>query len=161
MVARVKPSLGPVSLRSGLLFTQRGAAVNIGAGSGEVQYTGNYVELPLLVHARGPSFGIVTPYVQAGGYGALKFFERQSTGGDGIRIPVDTDASFFKRTDAGLLAGVGTELRFGDRPLGLTVRYAHGLVDVAQTFAEPVFPEAPFPSSAQTRTWTLSVVLGL
>jgi hypothetical protein len=161
VTARVEPPAGPVSLRSGLFFSQKGTAVDIADGGGEVQYSGNYVQLPLVLHAQGPSIRIVTPYLQAGGFGAVKIFERQSTGGDGLRIPVDTDESFFQRTDAGLLLGVGAELLLGERPLGVTLRHARGLVDVAQDFDDPVFENAPFPSTAETRTWTLSVELGL
>mgnify|MGYP006271561635 CR=1 FL=1 len=160
VTARIEREGAPLSLRSGLLFAQKGTAVE-GAEGGELQYGANYLHLPVVLHAQGPSISIVTPYVQAGGFGSLKIFERQSAGGDGIRVPIETDESFFQRTDAGLMVGVGAELLLGERPLGVTIRYAHGLVDVAQDIGEQVFPDTPFPSPAQTRVWTVGLELGL
>lgn len=157
---RLTPPKGPVALQSEVLFAQKGTAIDANPG-GELRYGANYIQLPLLLHAVGPSIRIVTPYVQAGGFGAVKIFERQSTGGDGLRVPIETNTSFYRRFDTGLVASIGAEIAIRDQPLHLTVRHTRGFVDVADDVGTQPIPDAPFPASGQTRVWTLRLELGL
>ncbi len=152
---------GPVSVQPELLFTQKGGAVDTREGSGEVRYGANYIELPVAVRLEGPRLQAVRPHLLAGGFGGLKIFERQTAGGGEIRFPIDTETSFFQRTNAGVLVGLGATLSFGEGRLGLEVRYARGLVDVGQDLGTQDFPLAPFPRDARTETWLFLVRFGL
>lgn len=153
-------SVGPVSVRPELLLSQKGGSIETAQGG--LQYSAGYIEVPLLLRADAPTVGPVTPYGMAGGFGAIKVFERQQPSEGNLNIGIDTGASFFGRYDTGLLAGAGFRLGLGTRPLTLVVRRSWGLIDVAQPPADQPFREvAPFPSSARTRTWTLLVRLGL
>ncbi|MFB6247174.1 MAG: porin family protein [Salinibacter sp.] len=142
---------GPLSLEPQLLLSQKGTTVQGGGGS--IRYGAGYLNLPLLLRVDGPSLGAVSPYGMLGGFGGVKLFEQQRAGGD-LGFPLNVGASFFRRTDAGLTAGVG-----GTIPLA--VRYEHGLVDVARSVDEQPYAQAPFPSSAQTRTWAIMLRLGI
>lgn len=163
IVARVWEH-GPVSLRPELLLSQKGAVLDADQSPG-IQYGAGYIELPVLLNAEVPSLGPVTPYGLAGGFGGIKVFERQQPSESDVNISFDTGASFFRRFDAGLVAGVGGHLQFGGQRLNLVVRRSWGLVDVAgppNTLEDPIFSESPaFPESATTRTWTFLLRLGI
>jgi len=152
---------GPVSVQPELLFTQKGGAVATREGSGEVRYGANYIELPVAVRIEGPQIRMVQPHLLGGGFGGIKLFERQTAGGGEIRFPIDTETSFFQRTNAGVLVGLGATLSVGEGRLGLEVRYARGLVDVGQDLDAQDFPLAPFPRDARTETWLFLVRFGL
>jgi len=153
---------GPVSLQPELLFVQKGAAVGLRNGDGEVRYTGNYIELPLTLHVNGPRIGPVRPHLALGGYGSVKIFERQSAGGGEISFPLESDVSFYNRTDAGVHAGLGARFTAGGGGrLGIELRYSRGLVDVTQELSSQPFSEAPFPADGQTETWMLFIRFGL
>ena len=152
---------GPVSLQPELLFAQKGGAVATTEGDGEVRYGANYVDLPVAVRVDGPRIRMARPYLLAGGFGGVKIFERQTAGGGEIRFPIETETSFFHRFNAGFLAGVGARLTLGEGHLGVEVRYARGLVDVAQNLNEQAFDLAPFPRTAETKTWLFLVRFGL
>lgn len=155
---------GPVSLRPELLLSQKGAVLDSDQSTG-IQYGAGYIEVPVLLNAEAPSLGPVTPYGLAGGFGGVKVFEGQQPSESEINISFDTGASFFRRFDAGVVAGVGGHLQFGEQRLNLVVRRSWGLVDVANppsTIEDPIFSESPpFPSSATTRTWTFLLRLGI
>lgn len=155
---------GPVSLRPELLLSQKGAVLDSDSGPG-IQYGAGYIELPVLLNAEAPSLGPVTPYGLAGGFGGAKVFERQQPSGTDVNIAFDTGASFFRRFDAGVVAGIGGHIRVGEQRLNLLVRHSWGLVDVASppnSLDDPLFSDTPpFPSSATTRTWSLLLRLGL
>ena len=51
---------GPLSAQGERLFNQKGATVE--ANGDAIQYGVSYVDLPLLLHAQGPSLGLVTLY---------------------------------------------------------------------------------------------------
>ena len=163
IVARVWEH-GPVSLRPELLLSQKGTVLDTDQSTG-IQYGAGYIELPVLLNAEAPSLGPVTTYGLAGGFGGLKVFERQQPSESEINVSFDTDASFFRRFDAGVVAGVGGHVQFGEQRLNLVVRRSWGLVDVADppnTIEDPIFSESPpFPSSATTRTWTFLLRLGI
>lgn len=155
---------GPLSLRPELLLSQKGAVLDSEQATG-IEYGAGYLELPVLLHAEAPTLGPVTPYGLAGGFGGLKMFERQQPSESDINISFDTDASFFRRFDAGVAAGLGGHIRFGGQRLNLVVRHSWGLVDVADppdSLSDPIFSDTPpFPSSATTRAWSLLLRLGL
>jgi hypothetical protein len=163
IVARVWER-GPVSLRPELLLSQKGAVLDADQSTG-IQYGAGYIELPVLLNAEAPSLGPVTPYGLAGGFGGIKVFERQQPSESEINVSFDTGASFFRRFDAGLVAGVGGHIQFGEQRLNLVVRRSWGLVEVADpptTLESPIFSESPaFPESATTRTWTFLLRLGI
>jgi len=149
---------GPVSIQSELLLNQKGVEIEAGNG-GSIKYGVGYLELPLLVHLKAPSVRSVTVHGEAGGFGAVELFERQ-TPGDNLNISVDSATSFFRRYNAGVVAGAGATLPIRDRRLNLTVRRAWGLTDVAQEVADQPFPDAAFPADGETRTWSLLLRLG-
>ena len=150
--------IGPLSTQAELLLNQKGGTIS--EGNGAVRYGASYVELPLQLRAEAPSIGAVTLSGTAGGYGAVKVFERQRAGED-LSFPLRTSTSFFRRVDAGWMAGIGATIDLNTRRLNLTVRYAHGLTDVARNIEEQPFPDAPFPDAAKTRTWSLLLRFGL
>jgi hypothetical protein len=153
------PLWGPAALQSKLLLNQKGTVVK--GGGGGIRYGAGYLDLPVLLRLDGPSLGGVTPYVVGGGFGGVKVFERQRAGGE-LRFTLNSETSFFRRTNAGLTAGAGGTLPIGgDRRLNLSLHYAHGLVDVARSVDEQPYDEAPFPATAQTRTWSVRLRFGL
>lgn len=151
---------GPLSLQSQLLLNQKGAQV--GGEDGSIRYGVGYIDVPLLVRVELPSLGPVTPHGLAGGFGGVKIFEQQRAGGDlSLSLP-DTGTSFFRRTNGGIMGGVSGVVRFGNgRRLNLAVRYEHGLVNVARSVTEQPYDSAPFPSTAQTRTWSIMLQFGV
>lgn len=157
---------GPLSVQSQLLLNQKGAVVN--GDTEAIRYGASYVDLPVLLRLEAPSLGRVTPFLVAGAFGGVKVFERQRGGSSGRSLPLNTNTSFFKRTNAGLTAGVaGTLEMSGDRRINLAVRYGHGLTDVARSIDDQPFtdsdgrPIAPFPDEAHTRTVSVMVRLGI
>ena len=155
---------GPVSLQPELLLAQKGATVDSEDGPG-IQYGAGYIELPVLLNVEAPSLGPVTPYGLAGGFGGVKVFERQQPDESDLNVSFDTGESFFRRFDAGVVAGLGGHIRFGEQRLNLVVRRSWGLMNVADPpdpLDDPFFSDgASFPSSAQTRTWSLLLRLGI
>jgi hypothetical protein len=153
-----QPLFGPVSIQPELLLNQKGAEIE-SEGGGSIEYGVGYLELPVLIHLEAPSVRSVTVHGEAGGFGAVKLFERQ-TPGENRTVSFDADASFFRRYNAGVVAGVGATLPIREQRLNLTVRRAWGLMDVAQDVADQPFPEAAFPADGETRTWSLLLRLG-
>lgn len=154
------PVTDPLSIQSQLLLNQKGAEV--GGEGGSIRYGAGYIDVPLLVRVELPSFGPVTPHGLAGGFGGVKIFEQQRAGGElSLSLP-DTGTSFFRRTNGGLTGGVSGVISLGDgRRLNLAVRYEHGLVDVARSVPEQPYESVPFPSTAQTRTWSIMLKFGV
>jgi hypothetical protein len=150
---------GPLSLEPQLLLSQKGTTVQGARGS--IRYGAGYLNLPVLLRVDGPSLGAVSPYGVVGGFGGVKLFEQQRAGGD-LGFPLDAGTSFFRRTDGGLTAGLGGTIPLGgERRLNLALRYEHGVVDVAQSVDEQPYQQAPFPVSAETRTWAIMLRLGI
>lgn len=149
-----QPLYGPLSLQSGLLLDQKGVRIEA-EGGGAIDYGAGYFEIPLLVHLEAPPVRSITLHGEAGGFGAVKLIERQSPGGGDVNVSLRTGESFYRRIDAGLVAGVGTTIPIRGQQLNLTVRRTWGLRDVAQNVADQPFSEAPFPSDGETRTWAL------
>ena len=154
-----QPLAGPLSAQAELLLNQKGARVD-GAEGGALDYGAGYLELPLLLHVCAPSVKSFVLHGEAGGFGAVKIFERQTPGGGGVNVSFDQGTSFYRRTDAGVMAGVGAALPIGSSRLNLTVRRAWGLRDVARNVANQPFSEAPFPRNGETRTWSLLLRVG-
>jgi hypothetical protein len=150
---------GPLSVQSELLLDQKGVRIEAEDG-GAIDYGAGYFEIPLLVHLETPPVQSIRLHGEAGGFGAVKLFERQSPGGGDVNVSLRTGESFYRRIDAGLVAGVGTTLPIRGQRLNLTVRRTWGLRDVAQNVADQPFPEALFPSEGDTRTWALLLRLG-
>lgn len=151
--------VGPFSVQPQLLLSQKGATVEGGGGS--IRYGAGYLDLPLLLRVDGPTLGSVALYGLGGGVGGVKVFEQQRAGGD-LSFPLDSGTSFFRRTNAGVAGGVGGHFSMGDdRRLHLVLQYEHGLVDVARSVEEQPYEQAPFPSSAETRTWSIMLRLGV
>lgn len=151
--------VGPIGLESQLLLSQKGTTVEGGGGS--IRYGAVYLNLPVLLRIDGPSIGGVSLYGVGGGFGGVKIFEQQRGGGE-FSFPLNADASFFRRVDAGPTAGIGGTVPLGgERRLNLALRYEHGVVDVAESIDEQPYDQAPFPSSAETRTWSIMLRLGL
>ena len=153
-----QPLLGPVSIQPELLLNQKGTGIESESG-GSIEYGAAYLELPLLIHLEAPAVRSVVVHGEAGGFGAVKLFERQTPGGD-LNISFDTATSFYRRYNAGVVAGIGATLPIGEQRLNLTVRRAWGLMDVAREVEDQPFPEAAFPSEGETRTWSLLLRLG-
>lgn len=151
---------GSAALQSELLLSQKGVAVLAEEG-GSIRYGAGYLDLPLLIHVTGPTVQGVTVHGEAGGFGALKIFEQQRPGGGGLNLALSTETTFFKRFDAGGVAGLGATFQLGDRRFNLTARYARGMVDVAREVNDQPFTEAPFPDEARTQTWSLLLRMGL
>jgi len=154
-----QPVYGPVSAQAELLLNQKGTGVE-GTEEGSINYGAGYLELPLLLHLQAPSVRSVGLHGEVGGFGGVKIFERQTPGGD-LNVSFDTGASFFRRFDAGVIAGVGATLALGGQRLNLTVRRAWGLRDVSRDRTDQPFSEAPFPAEGKTRAWALLLRLGL
>ena len=153
-----QPLYGPVSAQAELLLSQKGTRVDREQG-GAIDYGAGYLKLPLLLHLQTPSFQSVVVHGEAGGFGAVKLFERQTPGGD-VNVPIPGDRSFYRRLDAGVVAGVGAALPIGGQRLNLTVRRVWGLRDAARDGTDQAFPEAPFPEEGETRAWSLMLRLG-
>ncbi|MCS3702597.1 outer membrane beta-barrel protein [Salinibacter ruber] len=154
-----QPLYGPVSAQAELLISQKGTRVDREEG-GAIDYGAGYLKLPLLLHLEAPSVRSVVVHGEAGGFGAVKLFERQTPGGD-VNLPFDTGRSFYRRLDAGVVAGVGAALPIGGQRLNLTVRRVWGLRDAARDVTDQPFPEASFPAEGKTRAWSLMLRLGL
>jgi hypothetical protein len=152
---------GPLSVQPQLLFSQKGTIVQ-GQQGASIRYGAGYVDLPVLLRFQLPTLGPVTPYGLAGGFGGVKMFEQQRAGGDfSLSLP-DRGVTFFRRTNAGVTGGLGGTVTFGrDRRLNLAVRYEHGMVDVARSVEEQPYQAAPFPSTAETRTWAIMLRFGM
>lgn len=159
IVARM-PIAGPLSVQSLLLLNQKGAVVQ--GDRGGIRYGAGYIDLPLLLRVKLPTIGPVTPYGLGGGFGGIKIFERERAGGD-LSLPLpDTGTSFFRRTNGGLSAGVSGVISVGPtRQLTVVIRYEHGLVDVAQSIDDQPYERAPFPPTAETRTWSIMLQFGV
>ena len=155
------PISGPLSVQPQLLLSQKGTLVQSQQG-GSIRYGAGYIDLPVLLRFQLPMLGPVTPYGLAGGVGGIKIFEQQRAGGD-FSLPLPNDgASFFRRTNAGLTGGLGGTFKFGrDRRINLAVRYEHGMVDVARSIDRQPYEQAPFPTTAETRTWSIMLRLGV
>lgn len=150
---------GPFSLESQLLLSQKGAVLE--DADDRIRYGAGYLDLPIQIRIDGPSLGGVAPYIAGGGFGGLKIFEQQRAGGE-IRFPLDTDRSFFRRTNAGLSGSLGGSFPiWGGRRLRLSVHYEHGLKNVARAADDQPRADAPFPTTAETRTWSIRVRFGL
>lgn len=154
-----QPVYGAISLQSEVLLNQKGAEVDSEVGGG-IEYGAVYVEVPLLIHVTMPPVRSITVHGEAGGFGAVKFLERQTPGTGNLNFSLRAETSFFRRVDAGLVAGLGATVPIRDRGLNFTVRHAWGLVDVARDVAEQPFPEAPFPAQGESRTWSLLLRFG-
>ena len=150
---------GPVSLQPELLVSPKGTEVSAPEG-GDVRFSATYVEVPVMLRADLPPIrGTVTPFVQGGGYAAVKMFEQQSVGGLSGQLPLDFDQSFYRRFDGGLTAGIGAAV---DR-LAVTARYSYGLVETVQDDIGPTFEDNPDqrpPEDGSSAVWTLSVSFG-
>jgi hypothetical protein len=153
-----QPVFGPLSVQSELLLNQKGAEIERESG-GSIEYGVGYLELPVLLHLKVPALPSVAFHGEAGGFGAVKLFERQ-TPGENLNISFDTATSFFERYDAGVVAGLGATLSIRERRLNLTVRRSWGLVDIARDVEDQPFSEARFPADGETRTWSLLLRLG-
>lgn len=149
---------GPASIQAELLLNQKGARISAEQG-GAIDYGAGYLELPLLVHLTAPSMRWVTLYGEAGGFGGVKIFERQ-TPGENLNVPFETGVSFYRRINAGVLAGVGARIQIQGQNFNLIVRRTWGLRDIARDVESQPFPEAPFPEEGRTRTWSLLLRLG-
>ncbi|MFB6274131.1 MAG: porin family protein [Salinibacter sp.] len=154
-----QPLAGPMSLQSELLLNQKGAEIREENGGGSIEYSAGYLELPVLVHVQAPSFASVTVYGEAGGYGGVKLFERQ-TPGDNVDVSFNTGPSFFHRFNAGAIAGIGATVSLRGRSLNLTVRRTWGIPDVARDVDDQPFTDVTFPDEGRTRTWSLLLRLG-
>ncbi|WP_103028071.1 porin family protein [Salinibacter altiplanensis] len=150
---------GPVSVQAELLLSQNGGRVDSDRG-GAIDYEVGYLKLPLLLHLQTPTIQSIALHGEAGGFGAVKVFERQTPGDGDVSASFDTGQSFYRRLDAGGIAGVGATVPIGARRLNLTVRRVWGLRDVAQGGIDQQFSDAPFPEEAETRAWSLVVRLG-
>ena len=153
-----QPLAGPVALQSELLLGQKGASIEGEEGS-SIEYSAGYLELPVLLHLEAPSVASVTLYGEAGGYGALKIFERQTPEGN-LNVSFNSGTSFFHRYNAGILAGLGATVSISGQTLNFTVRREWGLPDVARNVDAQFFSGAEFPDEGRTRTWSLLVRLG-
>lgn len=154
-----KPLYGPLSVQSELLLNQRGVRINAEDG-GAIDYGAGYFEIPLLVHLETPSVQSFRLHGEAGGFGAVKLFERQTPGGGDLNTGLRTGVSFYRRTNAGVVAGLGATIPIRNQRLNLTVRRTWGLRNVGQNVDSQPFPEAPFPADGETRTWAFLLRLG-
>lgn len=154
--------VGALSVEGQLRLAQKGAVVR--EDTDAIRYGVTYVDLPLLLRVEGPSLGSVTLYGRAGGFGGVKVFETQRAGSRGLSLPLEdlgTDASVFRRTNAGVRGGLGAKIAIGrGRRLNLAAQYSHGLIDVAQSIDDHPF-SVPFPSEAYTRTVSIMLRFGL
>lgn len=155
-----QPVAGPLSLQSELLLNQKGVEVESDE-EGAIDYGVGYLELPLLIHLKTPSLQSVTVHGEAGGFGAVKLFERQTPGGGGLNVPIRTGVSFYRRINAGIVAGVGATVPIRGQRLNVTVRRAWGLRNVARDVPNQPFSEAPFPPEGKTRTWSFLLRFGI
>jgi hypothetical protein len=151
---------GPLGLQAEFGLAQRGTDVE--NDEGELRYGATYLELPVMLRVEAPSLGPVAPHAVAGGYGGVKVLERQSFGGLGANVSINTDESFFRRLDAGALVGLGAAVSTGTGEIEATVRYGHGLVNVARDLSAGTQPlPVGFPVDGQTRAWSIVFQFGL
>lgn len=127
--------LGPLAVRSELLFSQKGTKFD--TGDGELTLKANYLELPVLVVGQLPFLRSYTPHLLAGPALSLKLFERQGAPG----FSVDTEETAFERTDVGAMVGAGASIG-GPGALQVEVRYILGLRDVTQNVTTDPLDEA-------------------
>ena len=152
---------GPLGARGEALFSQKG--VKVDAEDGALNYEAAYIEVPLLLTVRLPFLQAYGAHVAAGPAVALKIFERQAATGDNVNISLDTNQSFYERTDASIVVGLGANIGAGPGALGLQLRYMRGLTDVAQDLApdEQPFPNSAFPGDGQHGVIALMLSFGL
>ncbi len=155
-----QPLFGPVSIQAELLLNQKGVEIDSEEG-GAIDYGAGYLELPLLIHGKTPPVQSITVHGEAGGFGAIKLFERQTPGEGDLNVPLRTGVSFYRWINTGVVAGMGATVPVLDQQLHFTVRRTWGLKDVARDVSEQPFPQASFPAQGKTRTWSLLVRFGL
>lgn len=155
-----QPLFGPVSVQSELLLNQKGVEIDSEEG-GAIDYGAGYLELPLLLRGRTPPVQSITVHGEAGGFGAVKLFERQTPGEGDLNIPLRTGVSFYRRINAGVVAGMGATVPLLNQRFHFTVRRTWGLRDVARDVSQQPFPQAAFPAPGETRTWSLLLRFGL
>ena len=143
----------PLSVRSELLFSQKGAKVN--TQNGELTLKANYLELPVLVVGQLPFARSYTPHLLAGPAWSLKLYERQGAPG----FSVNTDETVFERTDLGMMIGAGASLG-GPGALQVEVRYILGLRDITQTVTMDPLAEA-IPADGTNGVWSLVARFGI
>ena len=152
-----QPLLGSVSIQPELLLNQKGAEIRAEEDGG-IEYGAGYLELPLLLHLKAPAVRSVVVHGEAGGFGGIKLFERQTP--DDLDVAFNTGISFFRRTNAGIIAGIGATIPIRDRRLRFTARRAWGLRNVARNVEDQPF-EVAFPARGETRTWSVLLRFGL
>lgn len=152
-----QPLFGPVSIQPELLLNQKGAEIRAEKGGG-IEFGAGYLELPLLLHLKAPAVQSVVVHGEAGGFGAVKLFERQTP--DNLNTSFDAGTSFFRRTNAGIVAGIGATIPIRGQRLNLTARRTWGLRDVARDVEDQPF-EVAFPAMGETRAWSFLLRFGL
>ena len=151
---------GPIGVRGELLFSQKG--VKVAAEDGDINYEAAYLEVPLLLSVQLPVLQSYGAHVMAGPAFALKIFERQAATGDNVNVGLNTDQTFYNRTDASVVVGLGGNIGAGPGAIGLQLRYMRGLTDVAQdlTTEEQPFPNSPFPGEGRHGVLALMLSFG-
>lgn len=154
-----QPVYGPISLQPELLIHQKGTEVDSDQGGG-IAYGVGYLELPVVLHVVTPDIRSLILYGEAGGYGAVKIFERQTPAAGELNFSLRTGTSFYRRVDAGAVAGLGATVPLRQMRLSFVVRREWGVVDVAKEVDPQPFESAPFPASGETRAWSLQLRFG-
>lgn len=149
---------GPLGARGELLFSQKG--VKVAAEDGDINYEAAYLEMPLLLTVRLPFLQAYSAHLVAGPAVALKIFERQAATGDNINVGLNVNETFYTRTDASFVVGLGGNIGAGPGALGLQLRYMRGLTDAAQSIEQQPFPNSPFPEDGRHGVIALMLSFG-
>lgn len=112
-----------------LLFTMRTAGIDLPGDNNESTTTHFGLQVPLALVLRVPILRSVTPRLSAGLYGSYTLF-----GNTSARIGTLTNTNDFRPEDYnplgfGLLAGVGFDIKLGERTLTLDGRIEQGLTN--------------------------------
>jgi len=106
-----------LSVQPGIFYTMKGFRLD------EVKINLDYLEIPVLVKARMPLDGSLSPYALLGPSIGLNVVRESESGSFSV-------SSDDKRTDFGIIFGAGVDL---DRDISLDIRANFGLVNIMDT----------------------------
>ncbi|MEM0964515.1 MAG: outer membrane beta-barrel protein, partial [Bacteroidota bacterium] len=111
---------GPIGVQAEVLYAQKGSQLD----DGSVRWRADYVEVPVLVAVRGPAIRSLDPTLLVGVAGAVPI--RGTASADAVDNVPATEVDLDLQPDVGVVVGI----EVGPGPVGIGLRYTHGLRNV-------------------------------
>lgn len=114
-----------------LLYTRKGAKVNLNPGSGDIAL--DYLEVPVLAHINMGATPGVTPQIFFGPAVAFKVGCKLNGSDSGVSVSMNCDdaGTDMNSVDMGVVGGVGLMFGVGGHRAGISARYDAGLKNVS------------------------------